>query len=173
MEHHFKGIIGKVEDSTLMWNYRIQIPDDIMDSFRDTDKRIVSLIKGTEPVHCAIFSQGDGTYYIMINKQFRTKYKLVEGDEVEVSISKDDSKYGTKAPDFFEELCFQDPIASDYFHLLTPGKQRTLLHLMCKLKSEEKQLEKALVIFDYLKEVEGKLDFKELNEAFKSNRFKN
>ena len=43
---------------------------------------------------------------------------------------------------------------------------------MGKPKSEQKQLEKVLIVFDYLKSVSVELDFKELNEAFKNNRFK-
>ena len=115
---------------------------------------------------------GDGTYFIMTNNDFRKKNQLDTGDHVIVKLKKDESKYGMWVPDFFEELCYQDPEASALFHDLTAGKQRTLLHLIGKPKSENKQLEKALVIFDYLKDVNGKLDFKELNEAFKTSRFR-
>lgn len=172
MEISFKSTIGHVADSSLMWNYRITLPDDIVQKFMDTDKRIIVRINDSENVHCAMMSNGDGTYYVMMNASFRKKNKLNSGDEVMVSIKKDETKYGMAAPDFFEELCFQDPEADKYFHSLTAGKQRTLLHLVGKVKSEEKQLEKCLTIFDYLKNVNGKLDFKELNEAFKTSRFR-
>jgi hypothetical protein len=155
-----------------MWNFRIVIPDDIFVHFKGTDKRVSCSINDHTPIQCALHSNGDGTYYIMINKDLRKKYDLLDGDEVKVDLEKDQSKYGIYVPDFFEELCYQDPEGDAVFHDLTPGKQRSLLHLIGKLKSEEKQLEKALIIFDYLKSVNGKLDFKELNEAFKSNRFK-
>ncbi len=41
MELSFKSIIGHVSDSSLMWNYRITLPDDIVQKFVDTDKRII------------------------------------------------------------------------------------------------------------------------------------
>ncbi|MEO9533253.1 MAG: YdeI/OmpD-associated family protein [Crocinitomicaceae bacterium] len=172
MEYSFKGTLGNVQDSSLMWNYRIVVPDDIVEPFKDTDKRIICTVNESEQVHCALMSAGDGTYYIMMNAGFRKKNKLSEGDEVFVQLKKDESKYGMAVPDFFEELCFQDPEADKYFHALTAGKQRTLLHLIGKVKSEQKKLEKSLIIFDYLKSVNGNLDFKELNEALKNNRFK-
>ncbi|MCB9224183.1 MAG: YdeI/OmpD-associated family protein [Crocinitomicaceae bacterium] len=172
MSHKFQANLEYVSDSTLMWNYRIVVSDEIMEAYKDTDKRIKCSINGNKPIQCALFSNGDGTFYITLNKELRNKLKIEVGDLLDVEISKDESKYGIFVPDFFEELCFQDPEADRYFHQLTPGKQRTLLHIIGKLKSEQKQLEKALTIFDYLKNVEGKLDFKELNEAFKNSRFK-
>lgn len=172
MTHSFKTTLGNVSDSTLMWNFRITVPDDIMDDFKASDKRVICTINDSHEHHCALMSNGDGTYFIMVNKDFRKKYDLNTGDEIIVKLRKDDSKYGMAVPDFFEELCFQDPIASQHFHALTPGKQRSLLHVIGKVKSEQKQLEKALTIFDYLKMTNGELDFRELNEAFKNSRFK-
>lgn len=173
MSYNFKGEVENFSDSSLMWYFRVQVPDNIMTHFKSTDKRVKCSINGSAPIQFAIHSNGDGSFYLMLNKDIRKKLKLEAGDEIIVDIEKDESKYGIFVPDFFEELCFQDPEADKYFHGLTPGKQRSLLHIIGKLKSEHKQLEKALVIFEYLKEVEGQLDFKELNEAFKNSRFKN
>lgn len=172
MKFEFKSTIGFKKDDSLMWSHRIIVPDEIVDHFRDTDKRIICRINNSDPLHCALMPNGDGTYFIMTNNEFRKKNKLQKGDSVLVKIEKDESKYGMWVPDFFKELCFQDPEASELFHDLSAGKQRTLLHQITKPKSETKQLEKALTIFDYLKNVNGQLDFKELNECFKNSRFK-
>ena len=138
MEYTFKGTVGHVNDSSLMWNHRITVPDDIVQQFKGTDKRIICTINGSEALHCALMSNGDGTYYVMMNNAFRKKYRIDSLDEVVVTVKKDDSKYGMAVPDFFEELCFQDPEADNFFHALTPGKQRSLLHIVSKVKSEEK-----------------------------------
>ena len=45
------------------------------------------------------------------------------------------------------------------FHTLTKGKQRSLIHIIGKPKSSEIRIKKALVVLDYLKSVNGKLDF--------------
>ena len=172
MEFNFKAKVQHVSDSSLMWNTRIVLSEEIVEAFKDTDKRLICKINGSKDHHCAIMSNGDGTYYIMMNKDFLKTNKINIDEELEIKIKKDNSKYGMAVPDFFEELCFQDPEADKFFHALTAGKQRTLLHIVSKLKSEQKQLEKLMIIFDYLKSVNGNLDFKELNEAFKTNRFK-
>ncbi len=62
-----------------------------------------------------------------------------------------------------------DPgVSKRIFHTLTLGKQRTLLHLIGKPKSGEVRLRKAIAVINYLKEVNGRLDFKELNLAIKT-----
>lgn len=172
MSVKFKSSVSHVGDSTLLWHFRIPVPDAVFQEFKSGDKRVICSINNSEFYHFALQPKGDGTYYLMINKELRKKLGLEKGDELSVEIKADQSKYGMAVPNFFEELCFQDPEGSALFHALTPGKQRSLLHVVGKLKSEEKQLEKALIIFDYLKMTNGQLDFRELNEAFKSNRFK-
>jgi hypothetical protein len=172
MLYSFKGKIEEVKDNTLMWTNRVYIPEDIAVIFKGTDKRIICTVNESTPIHCAMLSDGQGSFFVMLNADFRKKWKLNKGNKAEVTIKKDTSKYGIHVPDFFEELCYQDPEADEYFHELTPGKQRSLLHIIGKVKSESKQLEKALIIFEYLKIAKGKLDYKELNLAFKNSRFK-
>jgi len=172
MEYSFTGRLEEAVDNSLMWNFRIYIPEEIMSKFMNTDKRVICAVNGSDPIHCALLSNGEGSYYIMLNAAFRKKWKLIGGEDADVQLKKDNTKYGIYVPDFFEELCFQDPEADVFFHDLTPGKQRSLLHVIGKVKSESKQLEKALIIFEYLKLSKGELDYKELNIAFKNSRFK-
>lgn len=172
MAYTFETPLLKNEDSTLMWYFMIQIPADIADILKKESKRVICTLNNSEPYHAALTPDGHGNDYVLVNKERRKKLGVVVGDSVLVSVKTDDSKYGMAVTESFTELCKQDPKGNQLFHALTPGKQRTLLHLMGKPKSEQKQLEKALVIFDYLKSVEGQLDFKELNIAFKNNRFK-
>ncbi|MFK7984322.1 MAG: hypothetical protein AB8G86_30390 [Saprospiraceae bacterium] len=62
-----------------------------------------------------------------------------------------------------------DEVGSTFFHQLTPGKQRSLLHLIGKPKNSAIRLKKAVVVLDFLKTNNGKLDFKLLNIAFKES----
>ena len=117
-------------------------------------------------------SDGNGNYSILVNAATRRQYAIEIGDEIDVMIEQDTSEYGMEVPEVFYSICEEDPEGNEIFHSLTKGKQRTLLHLLRKVKSETKQVEKWLTLFDYLKSVNGQLDFKELNEAFKNNRFK-
>lgn len=171
MEEKFKS---KVEftDSSLGWHCFIPVPDKITRKFIEgADRRVVCKINDQLTLQAALMPSKEGFHYILLNKQNRTKLKIQQGDSVTVVISKDKSEYGIATPDFFKVFCEEDPDGSKHFHNLTMGLQRSLLYLISKPKSENKQLEKAWIIFDYLKSVNGKLDFKELQQAFKNNRF--
>jgi len=172
MEETFKA---KVEftDSSLGWHCFIPVPDKITKKFIEgKDRRVVCKINDKLTLQAALMPSKEGFHYILLNKQNRTKLKIEKGDSVTVVMTKDKSEYGIATPDFFKEFCEQDPEGSELFHKLTMGVQRSLLYIICKPKAENKQLEKAWIVFDYLKSVNGNLEFKGLQQAFKNNRFK-
>ncbi len=172
MTFNYDTPLLKDENSSLMWYYLIHVPATYAEQLNKPDRRVICVLNGEKKIHAALMPNGEGSYYIIINKEVRKKLGLGVGSKVNVALEKDTSPYGIAAPEVFLELCEQDPEGSKVFHELTPGKQRSLLYVIGKPKSETKQMEKAFVVLDYLKSVNGKLDFKELNEAFKNNRFK-
>lgn len=172
MEQTFTAEI-QFEDNSLGWHCFVIVPPKIAEKFIEgKDRRVVCTLNDKLTIQAALMPSKEGYYYILLNKTNRTKLKVEPRDKVKVKLSKDSSEYGTATPSFFKEFCEQDPEGSDLFHRQTMGTQRSLLYLMCKPKSENKQLEKAWIIFDYLKSVNGNLEFKGLQEAFKNNRFK-
>ncbi len=171
MSTHFKSTVSRFVDSPI-WAYYIPVPSGKSKGLVDDNRRVLCSIKGCEPIQLALMHDGKGGFFINLNKALMRKLKLIEKDEVLISLSKDSSHYGMPTPVFFELLKAEMPEGSKHFHALTIGKQRTLLHLISKIKSREKQLEKAMIIFEYLENSNGKLDFKELNQAFKNSRFK-
>ncbi len=160
------------EKSSLMWNYRFSISKEDADKIISNDRRIICTINDELKFNSGFIPDGKGHFYININKEIRNKLELKEGDLVHLEIRKDQSKYGMPIPPSFEELLNQDPEGEAFFNALSPGKIRSLLYVIGKPKSEQKQIEKGLVVLDYLKEVNGKLDFRELIMAFKNNRFR-
>lgn len=171
MEYRFKGKI-EYTDSSLGWHCFIPVPEKITQKLIiDKDRRVVCRINDQLTLQAALMPSKEGYHYLILNKSNRSKLKVEPGDRVTVVLTKDTSTYGIATPDFFNLFCEEDPEGSKHFHALTAGLQRSLLYLISKPKSENKQLEKAWIIFDYLKSVDGKLDFKELNVAFKNNRF--
>lgn len=156
-----------------LWMFHFMIPDDIVQAFlQEGHKRVVCEIEGLEPFQCALMPKGDGQYFINLNKERRKKMGLHLGAKINVQLKADQSKYGLPMPEELGELLKMDEEGNQIFHQLTPGKQRTLIHLVGKPKRSATRLNKAVVIVDYLKAVQGRLDFKELNEAFKQrNKF--
>jgi hypothetical protein len=53
------------------------------------------------------------------------------------------------------------------FHGLTAGKQRNLLYYVGLAKTLDKQLERGLVMLEHLRKMNGKIDFKILNQDLK------
>jgi hypothetical protein len=156
-----------------LWMFHFMIPDDVVQAFlQGGHKRVVCEIDGLEPFQCALMPKGDGQYFINLNKERRKKLGLHPGARIKVQLKVDQSTYGLPMPEELGELLKMDDEGNRLFHQLTPGKQRSLIHIVGKPRRPETRLRKAVVIVDYLKAAQGKLDFKALNEAFKqSNRF--
>ena len=160
------AILEKLDSS--VWSYCFEVPVEIAKRMIEGDhKRVKCTLNSTIEIQAGLMPKGEGNYFITLNKEVRKKLKLDIGDKIEVQIVKDESKYGLPMPEEMFELLAIDDEADSYFHALTMGKQRSLLFLIGKPKNSDTRLKKALTVVDYLKSSKGKLDFKELNEAFK------
>jgi len=161
-ETHIQQIDGQV------WYTALQVPMHIAKPFIDKKcSRIICTINNVHTMHCALMPVGNGTYFINTNKEVRKKLGLEIGSKVQAYIKEDNSKYGMPVPEELQTAWDLDPEGNEVFHTLTVGKQRSLIHLIAKPKSSEIRIKKALTVLEYLKSVNGKLDYKELNEAFK------
>ena len=150
-----------------LWSYYVAIPKTVGDKFIEgDDRRVVCTIANGQPIHGALMPKGD-VYSIYVKKDFLKKNALAEGDEVEVILQKDRSEYGMPIPESFQVLLDQDTEGSVFFHQLTKGKQRSLIHIVGKVKNVDSQLAKGLAIMHHLKEAQGELDFKRLNVLIK------
>lgn len=168
---HFEGILLK-EDSSLAWNYRIAVPDAICHSILKLNttknaRRIICTLNNEISFHAALMPDGNKGYYIVINKENRDKAKITKDKPISISIQPDESKYGIALAKEMEILLEQDEDGNRLFHQLTIGKQRSLLHIVFIQKTEQKRIEKGIIILEHLKNMNGKLDFKQLNEDFK------
>lgn len=155
-----------------VWKSGIMVPLEIASQFLTiNDKRVICTLNKQIKIHVALMPKGDNTWFFNINKETQKALQIQEGSLVEVAIQTDESKYGMEAPEEFLELLLQDHEGRKIFESLTMGKQRTLLHQVLSAKSDEKRIQKSIVILEYLKSVNGNLDFKSLQEAYKNNRF--
>ncbi len=151
-----------------LWMHHLPIPTELNAEIQTKKlKRIICAIDSREPFAAGLMGGKTKGYYIVINKERFKKFSLQIGQQVTVEIKADESKYGIPMPDVFQAFLDQDPDFDKLFHDLTPGKQRTLLYLVVKMKSEQKQIEKTTVIATHLKKMHGKIDYKILNQDFK------
>ena len=170
MTYKFNSKLEKFENSKI-WRYHFRIPKKIAQTILTEGKRVVIVINNDVSYQCALMSAGDYGYFVNVNASIRKKVKINLFDRVSLEIRNDNSKYGLPVPKVFQELLKQDPNFTKVFESLSMGKQRSLIHLVGTFKTEQKQLEKLMTIRDYLNQVQGKLDYKELHQAFKNNRY--
>lgn len=170
----FTAFLSVFEENSLSWEKHIPIPDVVFVEMIKiaTDKRIVCTINNSLSYHCAMMPKGT-FHYILVNNETCKKLKLQVNDKVEVEIVKDDSKYGINISEEFEEVLFSDPEGSLLFHQLTAGKQRSLIHIINKVKKSQTKIEKSFVLLEHLKRQKGVLDFRTLNEGFREFAQKN
>ena len=162
----FKTHLFKKEGN--VWNMAIYVPKSEAAPYIDKDnKRVICTLNGSFSFNAGLMPEGNGDSFINVNGEIRKKLKLEVNDQVEISLEKDTSKYGMPLPDELKTAWELDPEGHDTFHTLTMGKQRSIVHIIGKPKSSDIRIKKALTMLDYLKTVNGNIDFKELNEAFK------
>jgi hypothetical protein len=133
---------------------------------KDGSRRVVCTINGTESFQCALLPS-DGDFVIVVNKVKRTKLGIGEGDRIDVELKVDDSKYGLPMPEELQEVLNQDPEGDKLFHALTPGKQRSLLYLIGKVKDIDRRIHTALIFVEHLKKNDGRIVGDRLQEELK------
>jgi bifunctional DNA-binding transcriptional regulator/antitoxin component of YhaV-PrlF toxin-antitoxin module len=130
-------------------------------------RRVVCKLNGSHTFQCALLPWTKSGFCIVVNKQIRTKLGIVEGSEVNVELTKDESKYGLPMPKELREVLKQDREGDRLFHSLTPGKQRTILYYLAKPKDVDRRIHMALIVIEHLKENDGKIIYPKLAEELK------
>lgn len=149
------------------WQYHVEVPDAIASLFIDEDqRRVLVWIDSLGPFHMALI-KAKAYWYIMINRQIREKLQIDTDAIVSIQLEADQSEFGQEMPEEFEVLMDQDEEGRIFFNGLTPGKQRSLLYLVSKVKNPESRMKKSLAIMHHLRLAKGKVDFKQLNELIK------
>jgi len=151
-----------------LYMLHLKVPDKIYKALtKDGKKRVICTIDENEEFHAGFMPDGQGGNFIMLSKPKLKKFKLELGQTVNVILEKDNTKYGMKMPEEFEEVLASDNEGEAYFENLTDGKKRSLIYLVSSVKNTDKRISKSLTILDHLKVNEGKIVYKLLNEAFK------
>lgn len=157
---HFKSTIHVLE--YLVGMHYVLIPENVVQQLGGKFKvRLLCSINALEPFQCGLVSLGQGLGYISINKKRMKNFGLKPGDEVNVELKLDNSEYGMELSQELEELLMQDDEGFRRFKLLTPGKQRYIIHYVNSVKSGHLRLERAMLLLNNLKTLkEGKESFR-------------
>jgi hypothetical protein len=162
----FTSILTQFPNSPL-WGWHFLVPEAIAKTFvNGKDRRVICTINDLITMHSALMPNKDA-WFVMMNQGNVKKLNLRPNSEIQVVMAKDISEYGMPMADEFREVLDQEPLADQYFHALTPGKQRTLLHIINSVKNTESRIKKSLAIADHIVVNKGTINYKLLNEAFK------
>ena len=129
-------------------------------------RRVVCTANGKVTFQCAVLPHSKG-FYIGTNKSIRDELEIEAGDEVQLELEKDESKYGCPMPEEFQEVLNQDREGDKLFHSLTPGRQRSLLYYVGSVKDIDKRIHTALIVIEHLKRNNGKIDSETFHEELK------
>ena len=150
-----------------LWGHHFPIPEDIAKTFIEgQNRRVICHIGNQYKMQCALMPYSDG-YFILINKDLVKRLGLSMQVDISLTLAKDRSEYGHEMPESFQMLLDQDDAGRAYFDRLTPGKKRSLIYIVRKVKNVDSQLNKGLAVLDHLRAEKGELDFKKLNERIK------
>ncbi len=155
------------ENLESLWPLHFKIPKAIADKFiKGNNRRVKCTINKSISIHSAILSNSEG-FFIMLSKPNANKLGIQVGEKVQLEIEKDQSRYGMPMPEEMEIVLETEANVLHYFEDLSPGKQRSLIYLVRKIKNPDIKIRRALSIAEHLNREKGKLDFKKLNEVIK------
>jgi hypothetical protein len=162
----FKAIFEIFESSTL-WGGHVKVKENIANKhIREGNRRIICTLADNVKIHAALMPSKD-SWFILINKGIQKKLGLVPGKSIQIHIEDDNSEYGMPMPDELRFILEEEETICNYFHELTPGKQRNLIHIVNSVQNQDSRVRKSLAIADTLRDGRGKIDFKMLNERIK------
>jgi len=130
-------------------------------------RRVVCTLNDSHTFQCALLPWAKEGFCIVVNKKIREKLGLAHGSKVKVVLQKDESKYGLPMPKELKEVLKQDRDGNKLFHLLTAGKQRTVLYYIGKQKDIDRRIHMSLIVVDHLKNNDGKIVHPKLNAELK------
>lgn len=156
------------ESNNRLWGVHFVVPTEIAEQFITKEsKRVLCTLNKEVTFQCGILFGKKDTTLITVNAKIRKQLHLSVGDKVHVQLTKDESEYGLPITEEFKNAMQLDEEASLLFHALTPGAQRTLLYIAANIKNSNGRILRALAILDHLKQTNGKVNYKQLNEAIK------
>ena len=167
--HTFSATLEK--STNKLWGAHLIVPASIAAAVtRDGSRRVLCSLNGAEERQCALVRYAKGTLVVTVNKKLRESLRVEMGERLQVRLCKDKSRYGLPLPEEFKGLLLQDAEGNRYFHALTAGKRRTLLHIVGSVKDPDIRLTRSLIVIRHLKTNMGKIDYRRLSEMLRNRQ---
>ncbi|WP_018128084.1 YdeI/OmpD-associated family protein [Balneola vulgaris] len=156
----FKSFIDK--HYKLRMHY-ITVPSDQVKAIGGIGTRLICRVNDNPPFQCGLVALGGGAAYISLNKARLKSFGLTLGNEVQVHLELDQSKYGLEVPEELQALLEQDEEGAKLFDTLTDGQQRYIIYYVSQVKSSALKIDRAIMMIRNLKTMpEGPFSFRHL-----------
>ncbi len=159
MEIKFHTLIKKLDHLN---NWYLHIPSQITQAIgANSNRRFLVAVNNHANFHGGLVALGKDEAYISISSKQMKLCGVQPGDIVAVELQPDNSKYGMEMPEELEVVLQQDNEGELRFSLLTPGRQRYIIHYVSAVKNSQLRIDRALLLIGNLKNLpKGKEDFK-------------
>jgi len=113
-------------------------------------KRVIATV-GKLQWHCAFNKSKALGFYIYLNKEKLKELGVKNGSKIKVDFKPDNTELQFHLPEELEEVLATDLKAKKIFDSLMPGNKRGIVHIIAKVKSIDKRIEKSLLLAKRLK----------------------
>lgn len=163
MEARFDTPLEAAKSKLFNWQLRVPAADTAALLASPSKRRVVCVLNGEEAHQCSLTPIGDGVYVIKVNQGRVKKLALTEGQNVQVQLYPDDSKYGLPMPEEFAAVLAEDTEGNNLLHALPMGKLRTLLYIVGQGNDSDNRIWRSVQILEHLKRNNGKINYKKLH----------
>lgn len=152
--------VTTVESLEHLGGHYFRIPASVVEAVGGWNTRLQCTVNNRLTWPCGLTALREGDGYITLNKTRMMQLKVRVGDEVQLSLSPDDSEYGLDVPEELREVLALDPEGQRRFDRLVGGKQRFIIRTVVEVKNSQLRIDRALRLIDNLKRLpEGKESF--------------
>jgi Bacteriocin-protection, YdeI or OmpD-Associated/Domain of unknown function (DUF1905) len=97
-------------------------------------------VRGTingHPLRSNVMPWGDGRFYLLVSRDVRTAAGVGPGDEVAVTLERDDAPREVETPEALAEALAQSPAAAEGWEKLPPSAKKQYADWIAEAKREE------------------------------------
>lgn len=136
--------------------YLVFIPKEIYKAFADDKQSRVKVTASHQQKSIEFYAavkrdKASGHFKMMFSKAKQKELDLNLGDDFEMQLFKDTSKYGVDMPEELDAVLLSDYEAYQIFESLTKGKQRSIIYYILRLKNSQKRIDQSLLLCKNLK----------------------
>lgn len=129
--------------------YFLKIDAEIVDQFEHKKKtRFICQLDNKIEFQCGLNHLGDGNFFIILSKRNLEVIGKQLGDLIHFELIQDPNPLGVDMPEVLEVLLDQDELLSERFEKLTPGKKRSIIHQINRIKDIDRKVNRSIELIN-------------------------